>query len=108
MLDFLDDYLFGPFNWIERVFGFAHRLRKPSRGGRFGATVRIAVLRLDKGGKLPFRRVTDHLRHYGVATFDHGYDAQYHYFRVRKTQAKFAAWLYSNGKLRTPKKAWTR
>ncbi len=106
MLDFLDDYLFGPMNWLERVFGVANRAIKPSRGGRFGPTVQIRVRRLDKGGRVPFRRVVDHLRTYGVATFDHGYNSQYQWFSVRKTQIKFATWLYNNGTLRTPKHAW--
>lgn len=105
MMDFFDNFM-GAMNFYERWFGFANRIVKPSKGGRFGPTVKVKVLRLDKGGKLPFRTIVDHLRQYGVATFDHGYDAKHHHFRVRKTQIKFATWLYNDGALRTPKKAW--
>lgn len=104
--DFMDDWVWGPFNWFERGFGFTNRLVSPSKGGRFGPTVEIRIRRMDKGGKIPFRSVVDHLRRYGVNTFDHGYNSQYQWFSVRKTQIKFAEWLYNGGNLRTPRRAW--
>ena len=104
-MDLFDNFI-GKMDFFDKWFGFINRAVRPSKGGRFGPTVKIAVLRLDKGGKLPFKQIVDHLRRYGVPTFDHGYDARYHYFRVRKTQARFAAWLYNDGSLRTPKRRW--
>lgn len=105
MMNIFDNIL-GNLNFIDLLFGKANRLKHRSKGGRFGPTVQIKMKRIDKGGDHVLRTVTDHLNRYGVPTFDHGYDAQYRYFRVRKTQINFALWLYNDGKLRTPKRAW--
>lgn len=105
-MDFLDNYFFGPFNYFERLFGFVNRFLKPSKGGRFGPTTRIEVRRLDKGGKHSFQQVINHLRLYGIDTFDHAYDATNHYFRVRNTQIRYARWLFNGGNFNYPRRAW--
>lgn len=105
MMDLFDNFM-GAMNFYEKAFGFANRLRHRSKGGRLGVTVKIRMKRIDKGGRLPLKAVTDHLQKHGVPTLDHGYDANYRYFRVRKTQLTWAKWLYNDGNLRTPKSAW--
>lgn len=108
LLDFMDDFVWGPFNNAFRLFGIPARLLKPSKGGRFGPTIQIRLRRIDKGGNTPFVTTIQHLERYGVNTFDHGYNSQWFWFSVRKTQAKYARWLYNGGNFRTPKRAWKR
>jgi hypothetical protein len=105
MIDVIDNIL-GSLNFIDLLFGKANRLRHASRGGRFGPTVTIRLKRIDKGGDYVLREVIGHLNRHGVPTFDHAYDAQYRYFKVRKTQAAWARWLYNDGNLRSPQRAW--
>lgn len=105
LADAFDNFM-GAMNFYERIFGVANQAIKPSKGGRFGPMVRIRVKRIDKGGDVAFRQVVGHLHRHGVPTFHHAYDAEWRYFSVRKTQEKWAEWLYNGGNLRTPKRAW--
>lgn len=107
MLDIFEN-IFGALNYYEKIFGLLNRMMHPSKGGRFGETVTIRIRRIDKGGTHALREVTDHLNACGVPTFDHAYDANWRYFKVRKTQAAWAKWLYNGGDLRTPAKRWER
>ncbi len=104
------DTIYGGLNYPSVVLGFFKRLTRPSKGGRLGPTVRCRVKRRDHPQRKPeealFGQVTTHLEHYGVDTFDYNMDGYYHYFKVRKTQAQWAEWLYNGGRLRTPQKDW--
>jgi hypothetical protein len=87
MIDFLDDFLLGPFNLIDRLEGLIRLAARRDTG------VRFAILRMDKGGKHTRPEVRRMLRRYGVATFGITHDATNLYFLVGSRQAKWAAYL---------------
>lgn len=108
MFDILDDFVFGPLNFIDRIIGAVNRSISPSKGGRFGKTYRITVPRIDKGGKRTGREVMAHLKRHGVPAFGYGYNSKSTWFYVRETQRAWATWLYNEKTqaMRTPKSNW--
>ena len=99
------DDVMGTFDFLDNLFGFIHQARSHSRGGRFGVLVKIMV---PYGEGVPVATVRDHLKHHGVRLFHYGYNGDYSWFYVRKTQEKFARWLYDEEtqKMRIPKSRW--
>lgn len=106
-LDAFDNFM-GRINFFEKIFGYIHQARMPSKGGRFGKLVRIEVKRVDHGGEVPSANVRNHLTTHGVRLFHYGYNSHYRWFYVRKSQEKFARWLYNEQtqEFRFPKSRW--
>lgn len=107
VMDWLDKFVFGPLNLLERLFGAIKKASSPSKGGRFGKTATVVIPRADKGGSYSLAQCKSHLEDYGVKTFTYQHDDQNMYMEVRETQLNFAKWLLGNGEgLRHPKHAW--
>lgn len=102
------DNFLGGMNFFEKIFGLIHQARMPSKGGRFGKLVRIDVPRVDHDGEVPSAQIRNHLIAHGVRLFHYGYNSHYQWFYVRKTQEKFARWLYNEQiqEFRFPKSRW--
>ncbi len=112
MMDFLDDWVFGPLNWVDKFFGaFQILLRNPharnkQKYSRFN-TVQMVVPRKDKNQKNPgFHVVIQHLNKYGVDTYFYSHDSQNLYFRVRKNQETWARKLWNGERMWTPSRSW--
>lgn len=107
VMDWLDKFVFGPMNFLERLFGAIKKASSPSKGGRFGKTALVVVPPVDSGGSYTFTECKNHLEAYGVKTFTYQHDDQNFYLEVRETQLGFAKWLLNNGQgLRHPKSSW--
>lgn len=87
LMDFLDNFIFGPLNLINRLEGLV-RLGYYQDSG-----VRFALLRLDKGGTHTLPEVRSLLHRYGIVLFGCTHDAQCIYFTVKKRQATWAEYL---------------
>jgi hypothetical protein len=87
IMDFLDDFVFGPLNLINRVEGLIKLAIYHDRG------VRLAIPREDKGGKHSLPEVRALLRKYGVDSFGCTHDARNLYFSVKQRQAAWAEYL---------------
>lgn len=85
--DFLDNYIYGPLNYIDRIEGLIKAAKYHDSGYRF------AIPRHDKGGKYSLIQVEELLSTYGVAVFCRTFDADNHYFRVKNRQAEWAEYL---------------
>jgi hypothetical protein len=90
MMDFLDDFVFGPLNYIDRIEGMVRLAVRRDSG------VQFALPRIDKGGDHIGVDVCDMLKKYGVDTFGKTHDAKHLYFLVGKRQAKWTAYLLDN------------
>ncbi len=87
LFDFLDDYVYGPLNYIDRAEGLIKAILYQDSGHRF------AIPRVDKGGKYNQRQIENLLVRYGVAVYSRTYDAKCRYFRVKKRQARWAEYV---------------
>lgn len=98
ILDFLDNFVYGPMNYIDRFEGLVKSSIYWDTGYRF------AILRLDKGGKHSLAEVSNLLQSYGIAIYCRTYDADNRYFRVKKRQAIWAEYLllHAGVDLRSP------
>lgn len=112
MMDFLDDFVFGPFNLLDRAIGWAQiatrRGSRKYRGrtGRFDM-VRKAIPRSDKDPNIPpFKFVIQHLQKYGVDTYSYTHDSRNFYITIPKRQEKWFNRLYNNGQLWSPASSW--
>jgi len=85
--DFLDNYIYGPLNYIDRIEGLMKAAKYHDSGYRF------AIPRPDKGGKHSLCQVEELLTTYGIAVFCRTFDADNHYFRVKNRQAEWAEYL---------------
>lgn len=90
IIDFLDNYVFGPLNLIDRAEGAVRLAARHDSGVRFG------VKRLDRGGQHSRPDVRRMLKRYGVDTFGITHDATNLYFLVGQRQASWAAYLLKN------------
>lgn len=114
-MDLMDDSVFGPMNLIGRGAGMAASLGRSSKSKRRHAfspqdTVRVAIPRPDKGGSIPVLQVMEHVQQYGVDVVGGRnavtHDARNFYIVIPLRQMKYFQWLYNNGELQTPKRAW--
>ena len=80
LMDFLDDFIFGPLNYFDRLEGLLRGILYRDLGYQF------AVLYPDRGGKHSRREVEILLKHYGIAVYGRTHDAKHMYFRVKKRQ----------------------
>jgi hypothetical protein len=87
MIDFLDNFVFGPLNLIDRIEGMFRLAARRDSGVQFG------IKRLDKGGKHSRPEARNLLKKYGVDTFGITHDATNLYFLVGRRQAKWTAYL---------------
>jgi len=87
LLDFLDDWVLGPFNLIDR----AERLFKSAKYKDLG--YQMAIPRLDKGGEFTLNEAEDLLHKYGIAVYGRTHDARNMYFHVKNRQARWAEYL---------------
>lgn len=85
--DFLDNYIYGPLNYVDRIEGLIKAAKYQDAGHQF------AIPRPDKGGKYALRKIEKLLQEYGVAVFCRTFDADNHYFRVKQRQAEWAEYL---------------
>ena len=104
--DFLDNYIYGPLNYIDRIEGFFKRIKYRDAGHTF------VIPRYDKGGKYPLSHVEDLLNRYGIVVFCRTIDANNHYFQVKNRQTEWAEYLMLlkgvelQGPLINEKNAW--
>lgn len=98
LFDFLDNFIYGPLNYLDRIEGLFKAGWYQDTGHRF------AMPRIDKGGRYDLRQVETLLNRYGVAVFCRTYDANNRYFRVKKRQARWAEYilLHAGVELRGP------
>ncbi|MBX3013021.1 MAG: hypothetical protein KF832_16005 [Caldilineaceae bacterium] len=85
--DFLDDYVYGPLNYVDRIEGLWKAIQYQDTGHTF------TIPRQDKGGKYSLYQVEELLERYGIVLFCRTFDAQYRYFRVKERQAEWAEYL---------------
>ena len=98
VMDFLDDFIFGPLNYFDRLEGLVSGAIYRDLG------YQMAVLYPDRGGRHTRDEVEALLRHYGIAVYGRTHDAQHMYFRVKKRQARWAEYLllHANVALTSP------
>lgn len=98
VMDFLDDFIFGPLNYFDRLEGLVRGAIYRDLG------YQMAVLYPDRGGRHTRDEVEALLRHYGIAVYGRTHDAQHMYFRVKKRQARWAEYLllHANVALTSP------
>ena len=89
IMDFLDDWVLGPMNLIDRLTGLLYSAKEKDLG------YRMAIPRCDgdKGGEHTLNECEAILETYGVAIFSRTHDARNMYFKVKKRQAKWAEYL---------------
>ena len=87
LMDFLDDFIFGPLNYFDRLEGLLRGVLYHDLGYQF------AVLYPDRGGKHSRKEVEMLLRHYGIAVYGRTHDSKHMYFRVKKRQARWAEYI---------------
>lgn len=90
MMDFFDDYLFGPLNLIDRLTGLIRGVGYGDLGHKF--TVRYA----DRGGHHSRAEIEAMLSKYGIAVYGRTHDANHMHFLVKKRQAPWADYLMRN------------
>jgi len=90
LMDLLDDYIFGPLNYVDRLEGLLKALYYQDTG------VRFAIPRKGKGGKHTLQDVSQILQQYGIPIFCRTHDSKNMYFRVKKRQAAWAEYLLLN------------
>lgn len=87
IMDFLDDYVLGPFNLLDYLEGVLRALYYGDAG------YEIAIPRTDKGGAHSLNEVRALLSTYGIATYGRRFDARNMYIRVKKRQARWAEYI---------------
>lgn len=90
MMDFLDDWIFGPLNLIDRLHGLIRGVAYGDLGHKF--TVRYA----DRGGHHSRAEIEAMLKKYGIAVYGRTHDANCLHFLVKKRQASWADYLMRN------------
>lgn len=85
--DFLDNYICGPFNYIDRLEGLLRGLWYQDLG------YRMAVLYPDRGGRHSRKQIEALLGRYGIVAYGRTHDADHMYFRVKKRQARWAEYI---------------
>jgi len=115
--DLMDDFVFGPMNLIGRAVGAIRSAMRRSRSRRThkhaaSATVRVAIPRPDKGGKVAALDVIKHVQRWGVDVVGGReaatHDARNIYIVIPMRQLEWYRWLYNDGELRTPKRGWRK
>ncbi len=86
-MDFLDDFVLGPCNLIDRLEGLLRGIGYGDLGHQF------AIPRADKEGVFTLNEVDTLLNHYGIPIYGRTHDADHMYFRVKKRQARWAEYL---------------
>lgn len=83
-MDFMDDFVFGPMNLINRAEGMVRLMIAGDTG------VKLSILRMDKGGKHSLREVQGILKTYGIDTFGCTHDSKHLHMIVKKRQSNWA------------------
>ncbi len=98
LMDFLDDYVLGPLNLLDRIEGLLVGLWHGDLG------YELAIPRADKDGDFSLNEVRALLAKYGVVTYGRRFDARNMYIRVKKRQARWAEYilLHAGVELRNP------
>ena len=86
-MDFMNDYIFGPLNVLDRGEGMIKRLIYRD------TAVKFSILKIAKGGTHTRADVQAILDRYGVATFGHTHDGTCQHFLVKNRQAVWAEYL---------------
>ncbi|MCB0126131.1 MAG: hypothetical protein KDE58_27930 [Caldilineaceae bacterium] len=87
IIDFIESFILGPLNYIDRIEGIFKVTLYNDSGHRF------IIPRIDKGGRFSLDEVEAMLNLYGIAVYWRTYDAKHRYFRVKKRQAVWAEYL---------------
>lgn len=86
-MDFLDEFVLGPLNLIDRFEGILRGITYGDMG------TEITICRSDKGGSFSLNEVRLLLKGYGVDTFGRRFDSQNMYIRVKNRQARWAEYV---------------
>ena len=87
IMDFLDDFVAGPLNLIDRAEGLLSGLRYGDMGHQF------AIKRVDKDGTHSLKECEALLSEYGIAVYGRTHDARNMYFHVKNRQAVWAEYV---------------
>lgn len=87
IMDFLNDFVTGPLNVIDKIEGVISGVRYGDMGHQF------AIRRGEKGGQHNLVEVEHILRKYGIAVYGRGHDSQRVYFRAKNRQAEWAEYV---------------
>lgn len=87
LMDFLDDFVMGPLNVIDRAEGLLSAIRYGDMGHQF------AIARMDKGEAHSLNECEAMLHKYGIAVYGRTHDARCMYFRVKNRQAAWAEYV---------------
>lgn len=89
-MDFMNDFIFGPLNIIDRGEGLIKRMVYRD------TAVKFSILKIAKGGTHTRADVQAILDRYGVVTFGHTHDGTCQHFLVKSRQAVWAEYLLLN------------
>lgn len=87
MMDFLDNFVLGPLNLIDRAEGLVRGLWYRDPG------YRMAIPRSDKNGRHSLVEVEDVLKRYGVVMYGRTHDSENMHFSVKRRQARWAEYI---------------
>lgn len=87
---FLEDYLWGPFNLIDRIERVVTAIRFWDRGHQF------ALLRANKGGSHLLRETSQILAQYHVPIWGRTHNSKCMFFHVKRRQMRWAAAIMRN------------
>jgi len=98
LMDFLDDYIIGPLNWIDRLDGLISGVKYKDLG------YQVSILYHDRGGNHSRAEIEEILTRYGIDTFGHTHDSKHMHFRVKHRQARWAEYilLHAGAKIMSP------
>lgn len=87
ILDFLDHFILGPMDLINRFEGLIRGVQYRDMGVKFAAP------RPDKNNSHTIHEIENILGTYGIPIFGRTFDAEHIYFRVKRRQASWAEYL---------------
>jgi len=87
LLDFLDDFVLGPLNLLDRIEGWVDAFCYRDYG------YELAIPRTDKGGSFSLDDIRRLLIGYGVVTYGRRFDSRNMYIRVKRRQACWAEYV---------------
>ena len=87
LMDFIDDFIAGPLDLIDKLEGILSGIRHRDMGRQF------AIPRADKGGAHNLASVEEILGRYQIAVYGRGFDSKNMYFLVKNRQAVWAEYI---------------
>lgn len=93
IMDFLDDFIFGPLNWINRFEGLLSAARYQDTGHRFKIYRIRKIPPKTRCKPHSLNDVRELLGKYKIPCYGLTHDATYMYFSVKKRQARWAEYV---------------